>query len=177
MNVDKIEDTSEEAHKFFVSVLKGAATGGSSRIAKLALDSSNLTLNSLLTPEGCTALHLAAKTGKTEFLKWCKDNGGDFTVVDKEGNTLCIYAASTNHWDTFMYLATIGCDWRSTNNFAFDIVAYAASQEREDIITFLLQLRSPQPQRSVTAHHAPKSSKSAYAPVSVTSTTESPSFG
>jgi ankyrin repeat protein len=143
-----IEEQSEETKRFFTSVLKGAATAGSIVTTKLALDSSPLTLNSRITPEGATALHLAAKAGKTDYLKWCKDSGGDFAVKDDLGNTLCIYAAATNHWETFMWLATVGCDWMSTNKQSFDNVAYAASQERDDIILFLLQLRSPVPARS-----------------------------
>lgn len=87
---------------------------------------------------GETALHIAAKNGREEFLQELITRGADINERDNNGNTAFDLAAENNKLETMIILIEAGYNINSVDKDILTLLKYAKRHKRSDLAKELL---------------------------------------
>ena len=89
---------------------------------------------------GQTAWHVAAAQGLISVLWWMENNGGEPDVEDADGCTAAHFAAAGGHVEALQWLKAHGHNLTLQDNRCFTPEDYAAMNNKEAVLGFLLKL-------------------------------------
>jgi ankyrin repeat protein len=85
-----------------------------------------LSINAMVSPLQCTALHLAAKHGRSEVAGYLLENRATAEAGDANGNTPLLCALGSCQPETAAFLIEYGCDTKASNSDNYNALHFAA---------------------------------------------------
>lgn len=102
-------------------------------------------ISSLKNPSGETILHVAARTGATEFLRYLFDSGFDDEIRDDDGNTLLHSAVKGSQEEVLVFLLTQKLKVDERNKRGLTPLHMAVMEGKSRIVYWLMQLGRANP--------------------------------